>query len=79
VSACKSCGAEIIFAFTRDNKRMPVDAAPNPQGNITLWEVGGVTRATVLAGSRLELARAEQQELFLSHFASCPDAAGHRT
>jgi hypothetical protein len=33
---CKACGASIQFYKTPDGKRMPVDTAPNPDGNLVL-------------------------------------------
>jgi DNA modification methylase len=34
VTACRSCGAEIRWARTFTGKLMPLDAAPNPAGNV---------------------------------------------
>lgn len=78
---CDSCGAEIFFAInTTTSRRMPIDAQPNPNGNVTIdGDPRSVTdrldlAATVLAGFDLELARTAGDELYMPHFATCPDA-----
>ena len=71
---CRSCGAEMLFVVTVNQKVMPVDADPSPKGNVRLREGG----CQVLAGEALEQARAAGERLYLSHFASCEFAARHR-
>jgi hypothetical protein len=68
VSACKSCGAEIIWAKTTAGKVMPLDEKP-----ITLFVLDG-------EGS-LNRANAEIKSSVVgrtSHFATCPQADQHR-
>ena len=36
VGKCKSCGAKITWAITGNGKRIPVDFAPDPKGNLVL-------------------------------------------
>jgi hypothetical protein len=71
VSACKSCGAEVLWARTRKGRRMPLDAEPSPDGNIRLAD--GV--AEVVGEDQ----RGGNEDLFLSHFVTCPQAAQHRS
>lgn len=67
-AACRSCGAEILWVLTAANgKPMPLDATPNPEGNVEL--VTG--RAVVHASSPLF---ATPGSIYMSHFATCPDA-----
>lgn len=71
---CKSCGAPIIWATTQKGKLMPLDAAPDPDGNLAVsrW-------ATVIAvHPRTELTDTQGFPTHKSHFATCPHAAEHR-
>jgi hypothetical protein len=66
-SACRSCGAEIIWARTAAGAAMPVDAEPVPAGKITLDErdyppLAMVHRTAVPASLRA----------YVAHFATCP-------
>ena len=71
MSRCRSCGARIIWYPTTSGARIPIDYLPVPGGNIVI-EVGllGEPVAHVIApgsGDRV------------SHFATCPQAAEHRS
>lgn len=70
MARCKACEAEVIWAETTTGKRMPIDAAPTPKGNMVY--VNGVARAASADDRRL------QRPLYTSHFATCPDAASFR-
>jgi hypothetical protein len=62
---CSTCQAEIFWAVTENDKRMPVDA--KPQKRLVLEH----------RGSELPpLARVV--DTFVSHFATCAQAAQHR-
>lgn len=83
MSRCKSCGAEIIWAATSQGKAMPVDAEPNPDGNVLVTKRSGmVPLATVMgrdkAGDMAELLADDLSSAHTSHFATCPHAAAHR-
>jgi hypothetical protein len=79
VSACRSCGAPIWWAFTGAGKRIPVDVEPTPDGN--LFAVGdgigdGETPVVaVITSSRQPFPDALR---YTSHFATCPNASAHR-
>lgn len=62
---CKSCGAEIIWATTVAEKRIPLDAVPLMK---FVQEPGSSKRNLVV---RLTA-------VYESHFATCPNAAEHR-
>lgn len=68
---CRSCRKPIFFALTEKGHRMPIDPEPRMDGSLIVTEeVDGPTcRAAPLdfSGPR-----------FLSHFATCPQAAQHR-
>jgi hypothetical protein len=64
--ACRSCGAPIIFAQTDGGKTIPVDAAP--QKRVVLRPVDLPNEPPV----------AQVVDTYVSHFATCPNAAQHR-
>jgi hypothetical protein len=73
VSSCRACGAPIRWAITRNGKRIPLDAAPNPAGNVSLHEAGsGMAFATVHAGPPGML---DDWEAWMPHHATCPNWA----
>ena len=70
-ATCRSCGAEIFWAFTEAGKKMPIDAKPVP---------GGVFFVTRRADGEY-VCHAKDAPGFVrysSHFATCPDAQKHR-
>lgn len=78
MSVCRSCGAQIIWAVTTSGRRMPVDAAPVPNGNVALCphpSPGHAPTAHIVSPQ----AEAHQDDRFTSHFATCPHADEHRT
>lgn len=78
-ATCGSCGAPVIWAATVHGRAMPVDAEPSGMGNVALGRGSdGKLVATVLAGDALLSRRFAGEPLYLTHFATCPDAADHR-
>ena len=79
---CRACRADIVFAGTVNGRPMPVDALPQPGGNVRLRDDDGFARAEVLGPLEQQLADDEGEPLHYSHFATCPDAdefrGGHR-
>jgi len=72
---CGTCRAPIIWAVTVHGRRMPVDADPAADGNITLDLRGGpMPLARVLTTAQ----RFGRRDLHKCHFATCPHAAAHR-
>ncbi|GAA2364819.1 hypothetical protein [Streptomyces carpaticus] len=70
-STCRSCAAPIIWAVTPRQQRMPLDALPDPSGNVAVHrDVAGRLRARVVSGERPTLEGSER--LHMPHFASCP-------
>jgi hypothetical protein len=67
---CKSCGAPIVWVRMRSDKMMPVDANPDPRGNIEIFDgFGSVIEKTDLFPGR---------DRYISHWATCPNAQEHR-
>lgn len=80
---CRSCNAPIRWAVSlASGKALPLDEAPTDRGNVWLHEAGeeggNVDVAEVLAGDKLGRARNAGVALYLSHFATCPDAGKWR-
>lgn len=71
---CKSCNAAVIWAWLEGNKRMPVDAQTSPTGNLVLVRRQG----RVLALAHNPEKHGVDGPRRVSHFATCPDAAGWR-
>lgn len=71
---CSACGARILWARSASTGRaMPLDPMPSERGNITLAQgPRGETIARVVP-------RADGGPgLYVSHFATCPEAARFR-
>lgn len=62
MAECKKCHAPIRWVETLNGKRMPLDQAPNPAGNVVLRN--GVA-CVVRADDSTTLRR------YMAHFASC--------
>lgn len=76
VGVCRSCGAEIVWVLTEKGHRMPIDPEPCPKnGNLEIDDDG---IASALRDDDIVRARFEGKALYLSHFATCPNAARHR-
>ncbi|WP_431935768.1 5'-3' exonuclease [Micromonospora sp. RP3T] len=78
LDACKSdnCRAKIRWAKTVDGKRMPVDFAPDPGGNLVrVMVAAGDWRIRVLAAGETPPADLPR---WTSHYATCPDADAFR-
>lgn len=73
MSNCRTCGAAMLWALTKNGKRIPLDAEPNPAGNVELSRVGeGVPFATVHKGPP---GMFDDWEAWMPHHATCPNWA----
>lgn len=71
---CRACGAAIFFVLSASGKSVPLDAVPADNGN---YEIGDDGIARVVTKERIcEIE--EGSPLYLSHFATCPDAKKFR-
>jgi len=76
VTLCRSCGAGIAWGLTAAGKRIPLNIpADLDRGNVALGDDGA---ARVLGPADAAAARAAGAQLYLSHFATCPNGAAHR-
>jgi hypothetical protein len=77
---CDSCGAPVIRATTVNGREgTPIDAAPDAErGNLfLLWRPGNQPLALAVSSLNAKGREAVGREgvpLYLSHFATCPDA-----
>lgn len=76
MATCSSCGAEIIWAVTRNNKPIPISSLEYADGNIVLLPDPD-PREPPLAHV---LAKGENPKLprRVTHFVDCPSADQHR-
>lgn len=74
MSTCRSCGAEIVWAFSEHGRKLPLDAEPYsgplPGGLFVLLPFPDrePTAIAVPPGAY------EDESLYRSHFSTCPDA-----
>lgn len=71
---CRSCNAEIVWAVTVKDRRIPIDPEPASDGNITLLDQGRYRPP--LAQSHM--VRADGMKYYKSHFATCPQSKAWR-
>lgn len=83
---CSSCRAPVLWVVTKAGKRMPLDPEPDAEaGNVLVCN--GVDaelydtirgRAVVLRDAAAIAERGVGTPLYVSHFATCPNARQHR-
>lgn len=67
---CSGCSAPIIWAYTEQGRRIPLDEHPvDTWGDGTYFTLEG-HRATVASPLLVQ----DDQAIYQSHFATCPDA-----
>lgn len=67
---CGTCAKPILRVLTKLNNSSVVDADPSPDGTMTLTPTPQGLRALVVPKPD----RAGRDDLYISHFATCPDA-----
>jgi hypothetical protein len=72
---CRSCSAPIRWGTTYEGARIPLDFDAAATGNIRWFDDG---RIDVLNAKRARVYRQLGVPLYVSHFATCPNAAQHR-
>jgi len=74
---CTSCKKEFIkFRHFETGKKNPIEVKPHSKGNLVLnWEKGIYRFATP---EEIEQAKIHNKNLYISHFATCPDAKSFR-
>lgn len=71
MSACKACGAAIKWARTTNDKSIPVDAEPNPDGNVVLQGGGFSAPTATVLGPLDKLSMPEGTTFHMPHHATC--------
>lgn len=71
MNRCRSCGAEIVWVVTSTGARMPLDAEPNPDGNVEL-----VNGRAIVHGQPPAFVHGP---IHMPHHATCPDAEEWRS
>ena len=66
MNVCRSCHAPIIWALTGSAKSIPLDAQPNPAGNVELAD--GIAKAWGTSH-----VWPEGTQRYMPHHATCPD------
>lgn len=72
MSACRACGAEILWARTSNDKSIPLDAAPNPDGNVVVQGGGYAAPSATVLGPLDKLSMPEGSTFHMPHHATCP-------
>lgn len=77
-STCRSCRAPIIWVRT-ERSRMPLDATPADESvhaGFVLRDMGSPEGPLAISATRAML---PGETIYTSHFATCPNAAEHRS
>ena len=73
---CRSCRAAIRWVKIEwSGKKMPIDVTPVENGNVL---VAIDSSAAVVSKAEADSLREEGYQLFVSHFATCPNRLAHR-
>lgn len=75
---CESCGEPMRWGFTTTGSRMPLDVAPAPAGEGTVW-ITPEGRFRVLDKDERARAYAQGVELWETHLYTCAAAERHRS
>lgn len=78
MATCRSCGAAVRWELTPAGKRMPLDPEPSPQGNVAIYGGPAMVAVALTADQLAAHNVAIDGPLYLSHFATCPNADQHR-
>ena len=77
MSACSSCGAEVMWVITEaSNKRMPVNPQMVMGGNVVVVDKGDSRTPVVRVLKKAEID--PERAAYVSHFATCESADRHR-
>ena len=72
MAQCRSCKIQVRWVETEAGKKMPIEVRSDPRGNLVLHA----------DGAHVHVATQQDKDrglpLYLSHFATCAQAATHR-
>ena len=74
LTACRTCQARVFWAMTPAGKRMPIDAAAHPEGNL----VTSRDKAGGVLAQPYDEAKHGRAIRRTSHFATCPEGTTWR-
>ncbi len=76
---CRACGAKVIYAvYAATGRKMPLDAEPGPGGTLRVVTTGGPSYTERKAYYVSKPDREGREDLYKSHFETCPEAAKFR-
>lgn len=78
MSACSTCKAPIVWAYTRNGKRIPLDAEATEDGLRAVISPYGNLVATEDQIMGIGVVEVRTPGTFVSHFATCAQAGQHR-
>lgn len=73
METCRYCRARIVWARTHAGKLMPLDADPDPDGNVMLTRREGAGPEATVLGPGDPLFMPEGMTRHMPHFATCPN------
>ncbi len=76
MSTCRSCGARILWATTTNDRRIPIDADPVPDGNLVLTYPSPAAALAIVVDPAQPML--DDPPRYVSHFSTCPNADQHR-
>lgn len=79
MTACRSCGASIVWCWSTKGVPTPVDPEPVPDGNVTVEGGGRIASGVRIVVGSIQPGLFDAPELrYQTHFVTCPDAARWR-
>ena len=78
MSRCKSCDARIRWATTARGESIPLDAEPNPAGNVWLDVELGEHNERIETARIADLLTPPDATRFMPHHATCPQGKSWR-
>lgn len=74
---CQKCGKEILWlAHHQTRKANPIEAEPAKNGNLVINREKGIYRFAT--PNEIEVAKLNNKNLYISHFATCEHAKSFR-
>jgi hypothetical protein len=75
VSSCRSCSAPIVWCWSTRRVRIPIDADPVPDGNVTVLDGLPLAEGVVVVVDGVPgLFDPPDAPHYRTHFVTCPDA-----
>jgi len=75
-SACRSCGAQVLWATTTLGKQTPLDAEPVPDGD---WILAFSAKLFRLSVTKWRPGEDPARRRYTNHFSTCASADQHRS